>query len=370
MNGVNLARMSRGGKRVAAGLEGNRMATIKDVAAKAAVSTGAVSNVLAGRQVRPEIADRARAALSALDYSPNGIARSLRGRRTQTIGLVVSGNANPFFAELSWAIEQSCAEAGFTLMLCNTGRLREREATSIDVLFKKKKRVDGIIVATSGNPRASEQVIAAGAPLVVVDHDGTELGADAVLVDHRSGGELAARHLVALGHRCIACIAGLPARVRATRIQGFRHPLTEAGLELSEHRVCESDTQAEGGYRATRTLLEHDPNVTAIFAANDLVALGAKRASFDLGRTVPAALSLVGYDDIAMADQALPRLTTVRQPLGGIGRRAIAVLRFRLSDRVGPIERWVLPVELVVRASTASPSVLTGCAVGSPGRDE
>jgi LacI family transcriptional regulator len=339
-------------------LRGMGMTTIKDVAARAAVSTGTVSNVLAGRRVRPEIVERVREAMIELDYSPNGIARSLRGQRTQTIGLVVPDNANPFFAELSWAIEQACVDSGFALMLCNTGRALGREATAIELLLEK--RVDGIIVATSDNPRALEQVIAARVPLIMVDYDASGLTADAVLVDHRRGGELAARHLMALGHQRIACIVGLPARANATRIQGFRHALSEGGLELPAHRIYESDTHAEGGYCATRTLLQRDPDITAIFTANDLVALGAIRASFDLGRPVPGTLSLVGYDDIAIADQVMPRLTTIRQPLAEIGRRAIEVLRHRISEPDGPVERWVLPVELVERESTASVNALAG----------
>lgn len=332
------------------------MATIKDVAAKAGVSTGTVSNVLTGRpSVRPAVAARVREAMVGLDYSPNGVARSLRGKRTRTVGLVVPDNANPFFAETSRAIEHACAAAGFALMLCNTGRSLDREAAAIELLLEK--RADGIIVATSDNPRALAQVVAAGVPLVVIDHDATGLAADAVLVDHRRGGELAARHLVALGHRRLACITGLPAHANATRIRGFRAVLAEAGVDLPDAAVRESDTHAEGGYRAARDLLARDPAITAIFAANDLVALGVVRASHDLGRPVPGRLSVVGYDDIGLAAQVLPRLTTVRQPLAEIGRRAIEVLVHRLADRGGPAERWVLPVELVARESTGPPAV-------------
>lgn len=331
------------------------MATIKDVAVRAGVSTGTVSNVLTGRgSVRPAMAERVHGAIMDLDYSPNGIARSLRGRRTRTVGLVVPDNANPFFAETSWAIEQACADAGFVLMLCNTGRRADREATSIASLLEK--RVDGIIVATSDNPHALEQVVAAAVPLVVLDHDATGLAADAVLVDHRRGGELAAAHLVGLGHRRVSCITGLPALGAATRVQGFRRVLADAGLELPEEAVCESDTHAADGYRVTRDLLARDPDITGLFAANDLVALGAIRASHDLGRPVPAAFSVVGYDDISLADQVLPRLTTVRQPLAEIGRRAIEVLCRRIADRGGPAERWILPVELIERESTAPPA--------------
>lgn len=328
------------------------MTTIRDVAAKAGVSVGTVSHVLSGaRTVSPITAERVREAMSALDYSPNWIAQSLRGQRTCTVGLVVPDNANPFFAETSWAIERACADAGFGLMLCNTGRSAALEARSIEILLDK--RVDGIIVATSTNPVALRQVVAAGVPLVVLDADVGGLGADAVLVDHRRGGELAARHLIELGHRGIACITGLPEHANASRIQGFRSILAEAGVAMADERLRPSDTHATDGYRIATELLERDPGITAIFAANDLVALGAMRAGFDLGRPVPAALSVVGFDDIALAEHVFPRLTTVRQPLAEIGRRAIEVLRDRIGHRNGPVERWVLPVELMVRESSA-----------------
>lgn len=330
------------------------MATIKDVAVRAGVSIGTASNTLSGvRPVSPAMAERVRTAVAELGYSPNGVARSLRGQRTMTVGLVVPDNANPFFAELSWAIEQACADAGFTLMLCNTGRLAGREAAAIELLLEK--RVDGIIVATSSSPEALRSVIAAETPLVVIDHDATGLAADAVLVDHRRGGELAARHLVELGHRRIACITGLPARANATRVQGFRQTLAEQGIALPEELIRESDTHAEGGRRITRELLDDDPSITAIFAANDLVALGALRASYDLGRPAPRALSIVGYDDISLADHVLPRLTTIRQPLNEIGRRATEILRHRIAGSEGPAERWMLSVELMKRESTAPP---------------
>ncbi len=330
------------------------MTTIRDVAARAGVSIGTVSNVLTDRRpVTPEMADRVREAMSDLEYLPNGIARSLRGQRTQTLGLVVPDNANPFFAETSWEIEQASAQAGFALILCNTGRSLEREAAAIALLLEK--RVDGIIIASSEDQPVLSHGAADRVPLIMIDHDPTGLAVDAVLVDHARGGELAARHLVALGHQRIACITGLPARANATRIQGFRRVLTEAGQDLPAEMIRESDTHADSGYHVARALLAGNPGITAIFAANDLVALGAIRASHDLGRPVPEQLSVVGYDDITLASQVLPRLTTIRQPRAEIGRRVIEVLRHRIADRTSPVERWVLPVEFVERESTAPP---------------
>ena len=329
------------------------MATMKDVALKAGVSIGTVSNVMSGaRPVRPETAARTRAAMAELNYLPNGIARSLRGRRTRTVGLSVPDNANPFYAETARAIEAACADAGFGLMLSNTARSTELERASIALFLEK--RVDGIIVATSSSAEVIAGARTANVPLIVLDHDHPGLGADAVLVDHRRGGELAARHMLDLGHREIACITGLPIHADASRVQGFRAVLRDAGLDLPDTLIEASLSRAEDGYRATMALLARHPSITAIFASNDLTALGAVRAGYDYGRPVPDALSVIGYDDISLAGVVLPRLTTIRQPLAEIGRRAIDVLQRRIEHPTDKAERWVLPVELIVRESTTA----------------
>lgn len=329
------------------------MPTIKDVAARAGVSIGTVSNVLTGsRPVSNPVAERVHEAIASLEYSPNFMARSLRGARTQIIGLVVPDNANPFFAELAWSIEQACTQAGLSLILCNTGRSIEREWKSIEILLEK--RVEGIIVATSTNHSALAKVAKRKLPLVVIDHDAGGIAADAVLVDHRDGGELVARHLMGLEHRRIACITGLPAQSNASRVSGLRAALAVEGVELPDTLIRESDTHADGGYRVTREMFANDPAITAVFAANDLVALGAIRALYDIGLSVPGDVSVVGYDDISIASQVLPRLTTIRQPMEEISRRAITILEQRIDAPERPVERIMLPVELIVRETTTS----------------
>lgn len=329
------------------------MATIKDVAAKAGVSIGTVSNVVTGnRFVSSQTTGRVREAMTELGFSPNGVASSLRSRRTRTIGLIVPDNANPFFAEIARAIEQANTAVGFGLMLCNTQRSPELAAASVRLLVEK--RVDGIILAAATDAETLRPAVAAGVPIVLVDSDVPGVRADAVFVDHGLGGELAARHLFELGHREIACITGFPTRACSReRLAGFRAVLHRVGVALPDARVAESDFHADTGYRATLALLDRDPAITAIFAVNDLAALGTIRACHDRGRAVPDRVSVIGFDDIGLADLMSPRLSTIRQPISEIGRLAIEVLAARLADPARAEQRSVLPVELVARESTA-----------------
>ncbi len=329
-------------------------ATIRDVAARAGVAVGTVSNLITGtRYVRPETAERVRQAMAELGYRPNGVARGLRSNRTRTVGLVVPDNANPFFAEVAWHIEQVSIAMGFGTMICNTGGLAHLEASSMELLLEK--RVDGIIlVSTCGDLAGPEAAVAAGVPLVLIDREVGALPVDAVLVDNRQGGWLAAQHLLELGHRRVGCVAG-PAALSSSvdRLEGFRDGLASAGVAVGDEQVVIGGFRLEDGYREALALLDRDPSMTAVFAANDLMALGVIRAAHDRGRAVPRDLSVVGFDGIGLSAVVVPRLTTVRQPLGEIARQAVETLTRRLADRERDVERLVLPVDLIVRESTA-----------------
>ncbi|MGI5837020.1 MAG: LacI family DNA-binding transcriptional regulator [Chloroflexota bacterium] len=329
------------------------MVTIKDVAARAKVSIGTVSNTFTGtRFVKPETAERIRRAAAELGYRPNAIAQGLRSNRTGTLGLVVPDNSNPFFAELAWCIEQTVSSAGLGLMMCNTGGLPCREVSSVELLLKK--RVDGIIfISTSGDPKGVRLPVDAGVPLVLVDRDVPGVPVPTVLVDNRQGGELAARHLIQLGHRYVACITGPPALSSSLdRLDGFREILTSEGLSLPEEMIAFCSFTADEGYKVASQLLDRDPRITAIFAANDLMALGVIRAAHDHGRSVPSRLSVVGFDDISLSKLTLPRLTTVRQPMDVIAQQVLKELTQQPANRTSTMNRLVIPVDLVAREST------------------
>jgi LacI family transcriptional regulator len=192
-------------------------------------------------------------------------------------------------------------------------------------------------------------------PVVMIDRDVPNVEVDAVLTDHRLGGYLATRHLLELGHTRIACIAG-PSSITpsAERIIGYRKALEEAGLPYDEKLVLRGDYHAQSGMDITHTILRMDPRPTAIFALNDLMALGALRAAAEAGCSVPTDLAVVGYDDLELSHFTNPPLTTIAQPKTEIGAQAVDLLVDRMSRKDRPPSRVVLPPELIVRRSTQS----------------
>jgi LacI family transcriptional regulator len=330
---------------------------MKEVARAAEVSVATVSHVINGtRFVSTELADRVHEAMRTLGYTPDATARSLRVRRTQTIGLVIPDNSNPFFAELAQVIEEEGFEAGYTTILGNSTEQADRERRYVQTLVSK--RVDGLIAALSREDDGTlERILEpAGIPVIVIDRDVKLPGADLVLYDNAGGSHAAARHLVELGHNRIAFIAG-PADVQpaAERLRGFRDALHEAGLELPGEAVAEADFHYRGGRDATVKLLESPDGITAIAAANDLMAAGALRELAERGIRVPEEMSVVGFDDAPLAEMVSPALTTVRQPLQEMAQTAVSLLLARIAGEDGQVQRHVLPTELVVRESTAPP---------------
>jgi LacI family transcriptional regulator len=329
------------------------MTTIREVAESAGVSYATVSHVINNtRLVSPETRERVLAAMDALNYRPNALARSLRQGKTNTIGLVLPDSANPFFAEISRSIEDEAFKKGYSVFLCNTELDTQRELFYVDVL--SKKQVDGIIFVAAGDTADSlDYLIQRRMPLVMIDREVPNVEADAVLTDNQLGGYLATHHLLDLGHRRIACIAG-PSSITpsAERIIGYRKALEEAGVSYDEKLILRGDYHAQSGMDITHIILGMDPRPTAIFALNDLMALGALRAAAEAGYSVPNDLSVVGYDDLEISHFTNPPLTTIAQPKKEVGTRAVNLLVERMSKKSQPPVRLVLPPELIVRRST------------------
>jgi LacI family transcriptional regulator len=334
------------------------MATMSDVARAANVSIATVSHVINGtRYVSPERVDAVHAAMQQLDYTPDATARSLRMGRTDTIGLVIPDNSNPFFAELARWIEEAGFDAGYTTVLANSAEQPERERRYVSTLLSK--RVDGLIVAPSGGDDGALRRLlgAVKIPVVMVDRDGAPPTADVVLYDNAGGSYEATRHLLQLGHTRIGCIAG-PAGVPpvAARVEGFRRALAEAGVDVAPDAIITADFHFTGGRSGAAKLLETGEGFTALFAANDLMAAGAVRELTARGISVPEEMSVLGFDDAPLAEMISPALTTVRQPLQQMADTAVSLLLGRMSGREdGPPVRRVLPTSLVIRDSTAPP---------------
>ena len=329
------------------------MATIREVAESAGVSYATVSHVINNtRLVSPETRERVLAAMDALNYRPNALARSLRQGKTHTLGLVLPDSANPFFAEISRSIEDEAFKEGYSVFLCNTELDTQRELFYVDVL--SKKQVDGIVFVAAGDQADSlDFLVRRNMPVVMIDRYLPNVEVDAVLTDNQLGGYLATRHLLELGHTQIACIAG-PSSITpsAERIIGYRRAVEEAGLPYDESLILRGDYHAQSGMDITHSILKMHPRPTAIFALNDLMALGALRAAAEAACSVPGDIAVVGYDDLEIARFTNPPLTTVAQPKREIGARAIQLLIERMTLKNSPRSRLVLPPELIVRRST------------------
>ncbi len=340
-------------------------ATIGDVARLAGVSTATVSRVLAGLGgAGPETRERVLDAARELGYRPSGVARSLKRRTTQTLGLIITDIENPFFPQLVRAVEDAAREHGFALLLCNATDDPDREASYLDLLVDR--RVDGVVIAVSGlGARHGEWLAEPPLPVVLVNTVAPGLPHPSIASDSVDGGRQAAAHLLDLGHRRIGILAAGARNADApARVAGVRTALAAAGLDPDATPVVVGEPDVGGGEAALCQLLERAPETTGVVAYNDLMAIGAMRAIRASDRTVPGDISVVGFDDVAIAAYTDPPLTTIAQSIAELGRWAVERLVERLAstesvdqnggeDRV--VSRTVLPVRLIARGSSGPP---------------
>jgi LacI family transcriptional regulator len=334
---------------------------MRDVAERASVSVTTVSHVVnKTRPVSDELRQRVLTAMDELGYQPNLLARSLRRGHTHTIGMIVPDSTNPFFAEVARGVEDTSFKQGYSVILCNSDGDLDKEVFYANVLAER--RVDGILFVAAGiSTEQIRDLQARRMPVVVVDREIPDVAVDSVLADNARGGKSATRYLIDLGHRRIGCIVG-PSDVTpsAERITGYRQALDEGGIPVDEALIVKGDFQYESGYQAACQLLAMDDPPTAIFACNDLMAVGAISAAAEVGRRVPAELSVVGFDDVSLASFANPPLTTILQPKHEMGVIAATMLLERMHEPEMPPRRRMLDTSLLVRRSTAALSVLKG----------
>lgn len=330
--------------------------TIYDVAKQAGVGVGTVSRVLNGNpSVRPETRQRVLAVIEALNYHPSPIARRLSLRKTLTIGVVAPFFTRPSIVERLRGIEALVAESDYDLVVYNVETPERRDACFRTVVASH--RVDGLIVIHLAPTDDDVQRWAqARTPVILVDTRHPAL--HRVVIDDVAGGYLATRHLVELGHRRIAYISDWldePFHFTSSRdrLLGYQRALAEAGLPFRPEYHRQGDHGREQARQMAHDLLRLAERPTAIFAHSDTQALGVMQAAADLGLRVPEDLSVVGFDDIEMAEYA--GLTTVRQPLVETGRKGIELLLRLMDDPSLPTACVELPIELVVRRTTAPP---------------
>lgn len=330
-----------------------RTPTIRDVAARAGVSKSLVSLVLRGAEsVRPEKRAAVLAAVEELGYRPNAAARSLSERRTRTVGVLLNDMRNPWFVELLEGLNARLYDSGLHMLLAD-GHLNRRLGEDLTRTFTEL-RVDGLIaVGTLRDPQALRNA-AAQVPTVVAGTREPDLpGVDVVTNDDEHGARLATEHLIGLGHRHIAHIAGRGA-VGELRRRSFEATVREHGL--ADGAVVEQgDLTEEGGYRAMVRLLGRARRPTAVFAVNDVACVGGLSAAEESGLRVPDDLSLVGYDNTYLSRLRHLWLTTVDTASHDVGRRAAQRLLERIEDPQRPREVDLVVPFLEVRGTTAPP---------------
>lgn len=337
---------------------GKRRISIEDIARRAGVSHTTVSRALRDSPlISPEVREEIKRLAREMNYVPNAIAQSLQNQRTNTIGVVVTSIADPFYAEVVEGIEQVARSAGLSVLLSASHRDVEQEIAAIDNFYRR--RVDGILLADSRiRQQDMKQLGQIAAPIVLINSQTKEQSKmfHSVEIDDRLGGQMAVEHLISLGHTAIGYLGvGDRSRSNEQRLEGYRMALTKAGLRLIDDWIVISDedftrtSDVDSGQHMLPKLVA--AGVTSICCYNDMIAIGALLACQELGISVPQELSLVGFDGIALSRYVTPPLTTIRQPMLDIGGNAAQMLLDLLQEK--DVENRVLSPFLVKRGSSA-----------------
>lgn len=342
-----------------------------DVARRAGVSRATVSYVLNGVtkskvSISDETRQRVREAAEELGYVPDARARSLRSGRSHTLGLIVPDIQNPHHWEVASGVEQEAREHGYHVLLSGAGTQRARAGTILTDL--SQRRIDGLIVpgslaaASDAAEEALEQSLRRirkrfrrSLPIVeIASQHEAHPGIDQVVSDYYDATIEAMEHLIRLRHRRIGLLVGVvrPAPA-ADRLESYRAALLAAGLPVEEALIVRQGPAIADGYAGAMQLLNLPERPTAVVAINDMLAIGALRAIYDAGLRVPEDISLMGYDDIAMAEYLVPRLTTVSKDIAEMGRTAVRLLLARIEDPDRPPRTERYPARLIIRESIA-----------------
>jgi LacI family transcriptional regulator len=332
------------------------MANIREVAKEAGVSVATVSRVLNHPEfVSPATKEQVLSIMKELDFIPNNLARGLALNKTYTIALLIPNIMNPLYPEIAKGVEDVAHKHGYNLLLCNTEQNREKEQEYLNLLMNR--RVDGCIITSS--LLTADELAEAGknrVPIAVIGRPRQIPGIHCVYTDYLQGGYTATAYLIGLGYSRIAHIRG-PGYLSESedKIKGYRKALGEKGLAFDERLVIDGDNEVESGYLAAKKLLRLDPRPEAIFASNDLAAIGALDALKTEGVKVPEEMALVGFDNIKMAAFVEPKLTTISIPVYRMGLMAARLLFDAMAERVEAKVRDTQEIDLtpklVVRKS-------------------
>jgi LacI family transcriptional regulator len=337
-------------------------ATLKDIAEKTGVSVSTVSRVLHDNSKKYKIGEQTqiqvKQAAKDLGYRINTLARGLRLRKTNEIGVIVPDIANPFFSAVIKSLAGELRKGGYNFIVYDTDEDIALERSAIRSLMEK--RVDGLIIASVGQDFSHiEKIRDAEIPLVMIDRCFDALDVDSVSVDNVKGALFAVNHLIHEGHTRIAFIQGLPGTyANETRLEGYKQALRDAGIAIDEHLIVGDDFRSLNGYLETKHLLTLASPPTAIFTAGDLIALGALEACRESSVSIPHDLSLVTFDDPSFTSYLSPALTAIEQPITKMTEMAVAMLYRRMRNPADECRRVLLEPKLNVRSSVARLSTL------------
>lgn len=327
------------------------MATIKDVARLAGVSTTTVSHVInKTRFVAEATQEKVLEAVKELNYAPSAVARSLKCNTTRTIGMLVTQSTNLFFSEVIDGVESYCYRQGYTLILCNTGGIYEKQRDYIRMLAEK--RVDGILVMCSDLTQELSEMLESHSdiPKVIMDWGPEASKADKIIDNSEHGGYLATKYLTDRGHKDIACLSGQLNKLACQeRITGFRRAMAEANYDVEENWILEGNFECDTAVLAADKIIAMDKKPTAVFCFNDTMALGLMSRLQQRGIRVPEDISVIGYDNIELAEYFSPPLTTVHQPKRRVGKNAFEILLERIKDKEHERRIFEMHPEIVER---------------------
>lgn len=330
-----------------------KQTTIKDVAIEAGVSIATVSRVLNGQSgVSIELNTQVNKAVQKLNYRPNGIARALKISKSRCVGLIIPDIENPFFPALVRGVEDAAQKQGYAVMLCNTDGKEEEEKTYLKFLLNKQ--VDGILFVGNLDYEENKNWLSTlPIPLVLLDRPMPGAPFHTVLVDNELGALLAVDHLINAGRKQIGIIGGKSqSSTSKQRISGALQSLKNHNYSFNPQLLATGPFTFDGGYQATEKLIRSGQHFDAIFAGNDMMAIGAIECLGKYGRQVPADVAVVGFDDIRMAEWYKPSLTTVKQPVYEMGQIAVKIMVEQIIGELTSEKNSILKPELIIRCSS------------------
>ncbi len=334
--------------------DGQGAATIWDVARLANVSKSAVSRYINNKEgVSDEVKERIKKAIEELNYKPNTLARALKTRVTKSIGLIIPSIENPVFPPLVKVVENTARKYGFTTILCNSEGSIEREAEYLELLVEKQ--VDGIIFNAMGIYHERLDILKkSNTPVVVIGRKIENFNTTNVTVDNFKGAFMAVEYLIKTGMRNIAFISGQMESNTAIsdRFEGYKAALEAYGIEYNERLVLREDRTFDGGIDAISKLIERNEKFDAVFASNDIIAIGCVEKLIECGYSIPKDVSVIGYDDIPSSRIIRPKLSTILNPPKVMGVEAVkALLRIIYTGKDNLTEKKFDP-ELIIRETT------------------